>query len=323
MSELNNTMRAVAVRAYGGAGVARVESMPIPEPAFAEVQVSVVASSLNPLDYKARTGELKPFMKAKFPKVVGGDFSGTISALGKDVKGFTVGDEVFGCVDMFTNSHGSHAEFCTVPALALSRKPGNLSHEQAAALPMAGLTAWQALTQQAGLKSGQRLLVIGGSGGVGSLAVQIGKALGAHVTATAGTANTNLLRQLGADVCIDHNTTDYASLFGRFDVVLDCPGTSSFFHARSVLARGGVYITTLPGPGALLGKLFAPLFGQKVGMIVVKYSGSDGEHLANLVSEGKVKPFISRTLTLDEVPEAIESMRLRQRLPGKQVVKIK
>jgi NADPH:quinone reductase-like Zn-dependent oxidoreductase len=323
MSKSIRSMRAVTVHAYGGADAARVEDWPIPEPGPTEVQVKVVASSLNPLDYKARTGELRLLMKAKLPKVLGGDFSGTVSATGSQVTGFVLGDEVLGSVDEFTNARGSHAEYCVVPATALSHKPSNVRHEQAAALTMAGVTAWQALIRHAGLKSGQRLLVLGGSGGVGSFAVQIAKVLGAHVTATASASNANLLRQLGADACIDHGTTDYASLADRFDAVFDCAGTSSYFHARRVLARGGPYLTTLPGPSAILGKLFAPLFGQRVVMIMVKFLGADGEKLAGLVSEGKVQPVLSRTLTLDEVPAALEVMRLGQRIPGKQVVKIK
>jgi NADPH:quinone reductase-like Zn-dependent oxidoreductase len=288
-----------------------------------EVLVLVVASSLNPLDYKARTGELRLLMRAKLPKVLGGDFSGTISAMGSEVKGFAIGDEVFGCIDEFSNAHGSHAEYCVAPETTLSRKPSDISHEQAAALTMTGLTAWQALVRHAGLKSAQRLLVLGGSGGVGSFGIQIAKALGAHVTASASAANASLVRQLGADVVIDHGTTDYASLPDRFDVVFDCAGTSSYVHARPVLARGGTYLTTLPGPSGIIGKVLAPLFGQRSVMITLKLLGPDGEKLAALVSEGKVRPILSRTLTLDEVPAALESMRLAQRIPGKQVVRIR
>lgn len=317
------TMRAVTVHAYGGAEAARVEAWPIPAPGPTEVQVAVVSSSLNPLDYKARTGELRLVMRAKLPKVLGGDFSGTVSAIGSDVEGFAVGDEVFGCVDEFTDARGSHAETCVVPATSLSRKPRDVSHEQAAALTMSGLTAWQALTRHAGARPGQRLLVLGGSGGVGSYAIQIGKALGAHVTASASAANADLVRRLGADVTFDHRTTDFARLPERFEAILDCSGTSGYFHARRVLARGGTYLTVLPGPSALLGKLVAPLFGQRVVMIMVRYVGSDGEALADLVSAGKVRPVVSRTLTLDEVPAALESMRLGDRMPGKQVVRIR
>ena len=129
-----------------------------------------------------------------------------------------------------------------------------------------------------------------------------------------------MLRLLGI---LDHSKTDYASLSDRFDVILDCAGASSYFHARQVLAKGGVYLTTLPGLSAIFGKLLAPLFGQRVELIIVKLLGSDGENLASLVSEGKVKPVLSRKLTLDEVPAALESMRLGQRFPGKQVVNIK
>jgi NADPH:quinone reductase-like Zn-dependent oxidoreductase len=323
MGKPTSSMRAVTVHAWGGAEAARVEDRPIPAPGPGEVQVAVVASSLNPLDYKARTGELRLLMRAKPPKVLGGDFSGTISALGAGVTGFAIGDEVFGCVDEFTDTRGSHAEYCVAPATALSRKPAGVTHEQAASLTMAGVTAWQALTRHAGLKAGQRLLVLGGSGGVGSVAVQLGKAIGAHVTATASAANAGLLRELGADACVDHRATDYASLPDRFDVIFDCAGTSSFFHARRVLARGGAYLTTLPGPGALLGLVLAPLLGQRVVMVVLKFLGPDGEQLASLVSQGKVKPVLSRTITLDEVPAALEAMRLGQRLPGKQAVRIR
>ena len=144
MNEPTSSMRAVTVHAYGGLDAARVEDWPIPDPLPGEVRVAVVASSLNPLDYKARTGELRLLMRAKLPKVLGGDFSGTVSALGAGVTSFATGDEVFGCVDEFTNARGSHARFCVVPATTLSRKPSGISHEQAASLTMAGLTAWQA-----------------------------------------------------------------------------------------------------------------------------------------------------------------------------------
>jgi NADPH:quinone reductase-like Zn-dependent oxidoreductase len=323
MSNPVGQMRAVTVHAWGGAEAARVEAQPIPAPGPGEVQVAVVASSLNPLDYKARTGELRLLMRAKPPKVLGGDFSGTVSALGAGVTDFAIGDEVFGCVDEFGSVHGSHAEYCLAPATALSRKPTGLTHEQAASLTMAGVTAWQALTRHAGLKPGQLLLVLGGSGGVGSVAVQLGKALGAHVTATASAANADLLRQLGADACVDHGATDYAALPERFDVILDAAGTSSYLHARRVLARGGTYLTTLPGPGSILGKALAPLLGQRVVLVIVRLLGADGERLAALVAEQKVRPVLSRTLTLDEVPAALEAMRLGQRVPGKQVVRIR
>jgi len=315
-------MRAVTVRAWGGAEAARVEEWPIPAPGPGEVQVAVVASSLNPLDLKARTGELRLIMRAKPPKVLGGDFSGKVSALGSGVTGFAVGDEVFGCVNEFSDVRGSHAEYCVAPATALSRKPSGVTHEQAASLTMAGLTAWQGLTRHARLSGGQRLLVIGGSGGVGSFAVQVGKALDAHVTATGSAANDGYLRALGADACVDHHRSDFASLPDRFDVILDASGTVSFFHARRVLARGGVFLTTLPGLASIVGKVLTPLLGQRVVNLVVQYLGPDGEQLAALVAEGKVKPPLGRTLSLDEVPAALEAMRLGQRVPGKQVVRI-
>ncbi len=154
------------------------------------------------------------------------------------------------------------------------------------------------------------------------MAVQVGKALGAHVTASASAANTALLRQLGADECIDHRATDYATLPSRFDVVLDCACTSSYFHARPVMAKGAVYMAALPGLTAILGLLLARLFGHRAKILVVKYLGADGEALAKLVSDGKVTPVLGRSLTLDEVPAALDAMRLGQRVAGKQVVKI-
>ena len=317
------TMRAVTVHAYGGADAARVERRPIPAPGPGEVQVAVVASSLNPLDHKARSGELRLMMRARMPKVIGGDFSGTVSALGPGVTGFAVGEEVFGSVNEFVDARGSHAEYCVQPAAALCRKPADVTHEQAAALTMGGLTAWQALTRQAGLKAGQRLLVIGGSGGVGSVAVQLGKVLGAHVTATASAANLGLLRELGADACVDHRATDFATLPGRFDAIFDCAGTASYFHARRVLAPRGTFLTVLPGPGAILGAAVAPLLGQRVAMVVLKPNTADGEALAGLVAAGKVRPIVTRTITLDDVPAALEAMRRGERVAGKQVVRIR
>jgi NADPH:quinone reductase-like Zn-dependent oxidoreductase len=323
MSDDTPRMRAVTVHAYGGAEAARVEAWPIPEAGPGEVRVAVVASSLNPLDHKARSGELRLLMKARMPKVLGGDFSGTVSGLGAGVTGFTLGDEVFGCVNEFVDARGSHAEHCVVPADSLGRKPASVTHEQAASLVMGGLTAWQALVRHAGLRAGQRLLVLGGSGGIGTVAIQVGKALGAHVTATASAANLGLLRALGAEATVDYGAVDYATLPDRFDVVLDTVGESSWFHARPVLARRGLYLTVLPGPAAILGMALAPLFGQRVVMVVLKVLGPDCDSLAKLVAEGKVRPIVGRTLTLDEVPAALEEMRLGRRVAGKQVVRIR
>ncbi|MER6178160.1 NAD(P)-dependent alcohol dehydrogenase [Streptosporangium sp. NPDC001681] len=228
-------MRAVQYTRFGPPEVLRVTDVPTPQPGRGEVLVEVRAASVDAGEVAFRVGKLRGISRARFPRGVGGDFTGRVAAVGPGVHAWSVGEEVWGLMPHF--SFGSLADYVTVPEQRLARAPKNLSLLDAAALPTSGTTAMTALTDKAGLSSGERLLVRGATGGVGSIAVQLGKALGAHVTALAGARNLDWVTELGADAALDYRTTRPQDL-GHFDVILDLVGTDlGAYLAR--LTRGG------------------------------------------------------------------------------------
>jgi NADPH:quinone reductase-like Zn-dependent oxidoreductase len=202
---MNGTMRAVSQDELGGPDVLKIVSLPIPEPGISEIRVRVHAAGVNPIDGAQRqTGAFV----GEPPFVLGWDLSGTVEAAGPGVTLFQPGDEVFGMLP-FPQGHGAYAQHVVGPTRVFVRKPDSLDHVHAAAIPMAGLTAWQALVDTAGIGDGSRVLIIGASGGIGHLAVQIAKARGAHVTALASAAKLDFVRSLGADETIDYNAGDF------------------------------------------------------------------------------------------------------------------
>src|SRR5947209_13345978 len=234
-------MKCILTESYGGPEVLQIEDVPVPQAGPNGVLVRVHAGSVNPLDWKLRKGLLRPVMDLRFPLILGCDFSGVVSDVGKAVTLFKAGDEVYGFKDgrVGKTYRGTYAEYAVLPEKALARKPANLSHEQAAAMPVAAISAWQALVKHGKIKAGSRVLIHAGAGGVGIFAIQIAKAFGAYVAATAGGRNQDFLRELGADLAINYEHERFEEKISGCDVVLDNVGKSVWGGSFSVLKPGG------------------------------------------------------------------------------------
>lgn len=260
------------------------------------------ASGLNPKDAIIRSGQLKQFTGRAFPKETGFDFAGEISKLGTGVQGLRPGQRVWGFLDGFNG--GAAAEYVAVPQDWLAPMPERLSYTEAAALPLVGLTALQAL-RKARLGRGETLLVKGASGGVGSAAIQLAKAMGARVTAVASSHSLAHCRALGADEVVDYTRTDPATLPERFDVFLDLYGGSPYGRYRRLLKRGGRYVTIAPSPGLLPLAFLSPLLPlPKVSVVFVKPNRRDLETIAKYVEEGSLRMPLEATYTLETIQEA-------------------
>lgn len=320
-------MRAAAIDGYGNSGRLVVRDLPDPgPPGPGQVLLQVRAASVNPLDWKIRKGSLRLVMPAKFPLVLGYDVAGEVVEIGPEVTRFQIGDSVFGSVDVIRQG-GSYAELALARDSALSAKPEALSFEEAAALPMAGLTALQALRDKGELAAGEKVLVNGASGGVGHFAVQIAFALGAHVTAVTSQGNLDFVRSLGAHEVIDYEEEDFAGRDETWDVVFDAVTSHTYPDCVDVLSPdGGVYVATLGGPRlmAWIGlTALGGLFGQRrrARLVMVKHRADDLAFLTRLVAQGRLWPEIQEVLPLEEIREAhdlSESGHVR----GKVVVRV-
>jgi len=296
---MNGTMRAVSQEKLGGPDVLEVVSLPTPEPGISEVLVRVHAAGVNPIDGMNRqTGALI----GQPPFVLGWDVSGTVEAVGLGVTLYQPGDEVFGMLP-FPQGHGAYAEYVVGPTRIFVRKPDRLDHVHAAAIPMVGLTAWQALVDTAGIGEGSRVLIIGASGGIGHLAVQIAKARGAHVTALASAANLDFVRSLGADEAIDHAAGDFTQNVRDQDAVLDVVGGDYPARALDVLRPGGILVSTQPPSLAPIAE-DATKRGLRVAGVIVEADEIGMSALADLAATGKLVPTVAATFPLEEVRAA-------------------
>lgn len=311
-------MKAIVRDKYGSPDVMRLEELEEPEVTAGNIVVRVHASSVNRADWYELVGKprvARPMMGGiRRPKErrLGGDFAGTVEAVGEGVTGFEPGDEVFGI------RTGAYAEYVLKdPTKGIARKPANLSFEEAATVPIAGLTALQALRDHGRVQPGQKVLINGASGGVGVYTVQLAKALGAQVTAVCSTRNVELVRSLGADRVIDYKREDFTRSGERYDLMIDVAGSKSLWACRRVLEReaqvvvvGGPSTTPLVGPiGHVIGtKIASLLTRQKSVFFVAKPNNPDLELLADLLASGRVKPVVERRYELSETPEALRYM---------------
>lgn len=316
-------MRAILCEQYGSPEVLQMAD-DVPEPRIGPngVLVQIRASSVNPVDWKFRRGLLNPVRPVVFPVIWGGDLSGVVTDVGLSVTLFKPGDEVFGFKDGYVAKtyRGTYAEYAVAPEKTLAHKPKSLSHEEAASVPLAALTAWQALLNQGKLKTGQRVLIHAGTGGVGIMAIQIAKAFGAYVAATASTRNQDLLRQLGADQPIDYTKEQVSDIHSKFDLVLDGVGQSVWAASFRALKFGGRLVTlAIPIPEERSGKLkfFATalagvggafthglMTGKRLLLTQVKPRGGDLEKISVLIEAGKIKPVIEKMFPLEQIAEA-------------------
>ncbi|TCO18509.1 NADPH:quinone reductase-like Zn-dependent oxidoreductase [Kribbella steppae] len=314
-SATTTTMRAIVQDKYGSADVLRHGQVARPEISGNEILVRVHAAGLDRGTWHLMTGKpylLRLAMGLRGPRnpVLGRDVAGTVEAIGPAVTKFAVGDEVYGVAP------GSFAEYAVARESKLARKPADLSFEQAAVVPISALTAQEAVTIGR-VQPGQHVLISGASGGVGSYAVQLAKALGAEVTGMASTSKLDLVRALGADHVIDYTREDFAATPNRYDVIIDIAGNPSLSRLRRALTAHGTAVVTggeeggslTGGMNRQLGFMIVSLFvRQRLTMFVNKESGSNLERLTDLIEAGKVTPSIDRTYPLDQVPDAMRQL---------------
>lgn len=321
-------MNAIVHRCYGGSETLSYEEVAKPVPADDQVLVKVHAASVNPYDWHMMTG--KPYVVRLSTGIgkpgsmrIGADFSGTVEAVGRGVTHFKPGDEVFG------DANGSFAEYLTVRERSMAHKPAELSFEQAAAMPIAAITALQALRDQGHVAAGQRVLINGASGGVGTYAIQIAKALGAEVTAVCSTRNLDLVRSLGADQVIDYTQEDLTKSARRYHVILDNVGNHSFHALRRVLEPEGT-VVLVGGPKGpwidpflpiIKGAVMKPFVDEQFTFFVARITREDLDYLANLAREGKMRSAIGREYPLREVPAAMDLVGTRH-ASGKVVIRV-
>lgn len=306
-------MKAAIINAYGGT----IEITDIPKPAFAKdsVLVEVHAASLNPIDNIVRAGYLKDMMPITFPYILGYDLSGVVREVGKDVTKFKVGDAVYSRPNQ--EDSGSLAAFARVKEAELALKPKAISHEDAASIPLAGLTAWQALFDKAGLQSGQKILIHAGSGGVGTLAIQMAKNAGAYVATTVSAKNADLVRSLGADLVIDYKTEKFDEVISDYDVVFDMLGGETLARSFKVLKKGGCLVS-IKGQDE---NDNAKKFGVRFEWFFMEPNGDQLATIAALINDGKIRPIIDSTYAMSEVSQAYDRLADGHAV-GKIVVKV-
>lgn len=300
-------MKAFLSQRYGPPETLRFSDVRKPAPGPNEVLVKVLAASVNPADYRCLRGRplfsrvALGLLRPKSP-IPGGDIAGKVEEVGIGVTGFRPGDEVY--ANLHDHGSGGFAEYVSVPVDVLAFKPVNLSFEEAAAVPMAGLTALQGLRYHGGIEEGQKVLVNGASGGVGHLAVQIARSFGAEVTGVASTRKLDFVRSLGVDRVVNYESEDFTRSDHRWDLIVDTVGNRSVSELRRVLASGGrcavIGFTTM-------GKLLdvALRGGREISMVMARAAAGDLDRLRDLIESGRIRPVIDRRYPFVELPEAI------------------
>jgi NADPH:quinone reductase-like Zn-dependent oxidoreductase len=330
-------MRAFVVEHYGKQGLRAAE---LPEPSIGprEVLVRIAAASINPLDRMVRDGEFKLLLKYRPPFVLGHDLAGVVMRVGAEVRGYKVGDEVFARPRDLRI--GAFAEYIAIDQADLAHKSRALSMEQAAAVPLVALAAWQALVEVAQVRPGQKVLVHAGAGGLGSTLIQLAKHLGAYVATTARGSDAALLRSLGADEVIDYTQSDFATVLSGYDLVLDSIGGAHVARSMAVLRPGGLVISLVGPPDppfatqlgqpmlkpvmALLSlkvRLQAWRLGVRYAFLFMRADGAQLKELAALYETGALRPVIDRVFSFDETLEALAHVE-QGRAKGKVVVKM-
>ena len=289
-------MRAIVAQEYGGPEVLKLEQAPRPEPNEDEALVRVIASSVNPADPLTLSGKYAKEFGTHLPLIPGYDIAGIVEKTGGKVAKLKVGDAVYG----YPTFGGGWADYVTVKEGEVAAKPKSLNFVEAAAVPMGALTAWQALVDVAKLQPGQTILIHGGSGGVGTFAIQIAKARGARVIATASTANQDLLKQLGADVAVDYTKTKFEDIAKDVDAVLDPVGKDTLARSYAVVKKGGIVMSLVarPDPAEL------KKHGIRGAGISVHPDSEDLAEIAQLIDNGKIKPIVTQVISLNEAVAA-------------------
>ncbi|GAA1617495.1 NADP-dependent oxidoreductase [Actinoplanes couchii] len=302
----SSTMRAVTQQTFGGPEVLQIREVPKPSPLPTEILVRVTAAGINPVDWKTREGTGMAGVLGEPPFILGWDVAGVVEEIGFGVTTFAVGDEVYG-MPWFPRAAGGYAEYVTAPARQFARKPSSATFEQAAAVPLAALTAWQALFDTAAVTAGQRVLITAAAGGVGHLAVQFARAHGAEVIATASARNAEWLTGLGAHRVIDYTSVRFEDEISDVDVVIDLVGDHDDTSLRSlrVLRPGGLLIAVPSGVSPDLATAAAAQ-GKRVSPFLVEPDGPALTRIAALIDAGEVHVEVDQVVPLDAVAKAHE-----------------
>lgn len=333
-------MRAFLVDRYGSGAGLRAGEAPEPELGADDVLVQVRAASINPLDRMIRDGEMKTILPYRVPFILGNDLAGTVVGVGAGVTRFTVGDEVYGRPDK--DRIGTFAELISVHQDDLALKPATLSMEEAASLPLVALTSWQALVERAHVRPGQKVLIQAGSGGLGTIAIQLAKHLGAHVATTTSTANIDVVKSLGADVVVDYKKQAFETVLHDYDLVLDSLGGETLKKSLDVLRPGGKIISVAGPPDAAFGRELGanPMLrlamsalsfrtrrrarrrGVTYSFLFMKANGDQLRELTALIETGKIRPVIDTVFPFESTPEALEYLAAGRAKVGKVVVRM-
>ncbi len=312
-------MKKVIYNGYGNADVLTLADVALPAISAQQILVQVKATAINPLDWKIFEGQMKIMTGSKFPRGIGFEFSGIVSAVGSQVSEYKTGDEVFGMLDAFKGE--ALAEFIVVESKQLHRKPKALSFEQAAALPVGGLSALQILDDLAGVKSGTEVLILGATGGVGAFATQLAKHRGAIVTAVVGTRGVPLVEKWGVDCVVDYKKQRVAELSKRFDVVIDLSDTLPFASASSIMKSQSVYVNALPNPKDIVVGFFNNVIsGRKRKILMMKPSPARLTALCTDASDW-LQIVVGNTFTIDSFKQAYTQTKTGGTL-GKAVITV-
>ena len=332
-------MKAMIIDRYGKVPM-RTAEVPTPEINEYEVLAEIHAASINPIDFKIRDGKVKMLLKYEMPLILGNDFAGVITKVGSKVTRFKVGDEIY--ARPRKNKIGTFAEYIAIHEDDIALKPKNLSFEEAASIPLVGLTSYQALHDIMQLQKGQKILIHAGSGGVGTFAIQLAKIMGAIVTTTASEAGANLVTSLGADEIINYKTEKFEDVLKNYDAVFDTIGGATLEKSFNIIKRGGNIVSVSGMPNARFGKEFGSGFfktllfslaskkltaleknhNAQYSFLFMKPSGDQLRTIANYIEAGQIKPVIDRVFPFEDAQKAMEYSE-SGRAKGKIIVKIK
>ena len=308
-------MKAAQINKYGGSEVVEINTN-APKPAVSRGQllVEVYAAGVNPIDWKIREG----YIPLKFPATLGGDFSGVVADIGEGVSGFKKGFEVYGYASVLGGGSGSFAEFVLADAKVMALKPKNNTHLESGALPLTGVSAWQALVDHMGLSRGKKILIHGGAGGIGSMAIQLAKHLGAYVATTVNAKDMQYVKELGVDEAIDYKNQTFEGMLHDYDAVYDTVGGETYVRSFKVLRKGGIIVSMLEQPRPeLMEQYGVNAIGQMTQVNTERLS-----KLAELVSKRVIKVHVDKTFPLEQAGEALAFLQ-NGHPRGKVVLKMK
>lgn len=333
-------MKAFTLSRYSKTDALQLNDVPTPTVLDNDVLVDIHAASINVIDSKIKQGEFKAFLKFKFPLTLGHDFAGVVVKVGKNVSRFKAGDAVYGC--QADRRIGTFAEFIAINEDALALKPTNITMEEAASIPLVGMTSWQVLVEKTNLQKRQKVFIQAGSGGVGTFAIQLAKHLGAQIATTASGANANWLKKLGVDVVIDYKTQDFEVMLSNYDVVLNSQDTKTLHKSLSTLKAGGQLISISGPPDAefateaglpwymkgvmnLLSYKIRKQAGKRqisYAFLFMKSIGKQLEKITGLIEVGVILPVVDKVFTFEQTNEALTYVE-SGRAKGKVVIKVK